>query len=95
MLRELIEIFLGELPDWMARLEQAVNEEDADAVFRIAHDIKGSTDVFGAANASLAAQTMERLGRTADLGGADEALGALKAELVWVRQALQEASQPR
>lgn len=94
MLRELIEIFLRELPGWMAKLEAAVSEDETNVVFRVAHDIKGSTDVFGASNAAEAAQTLERMGRAGDLRGSDEALGVLKAELVWVRQALQAVTLP-
>jgi two-component system, sensor histidine kinase and response regulator len=88
MLLELVEIFLREAPRWLQRLEEAVTHEDADEVFRRAHDIKGSTDIFGANAAVRAAQILERMGRDDDLDGADEALGVLKAELVWVRQAL-------
>jgi len=92
MLRELIEIFLRETPDWMTRLEWAINQGDTDEVFRRAHDIKGSTHVFAAAAAVEAAQSLEQMGRIADLDGADEAFGVLQAELVWVRQALQSFS---
>ena len=90
MFGELAEIFLRESPRWMAQLEKAVSESDPDGVFRAAHDLKGSTDVFCAGAAVKAAQQLERMGREEDLSGADEALGALKAEVVWVRNALKE-----
>lgn len=90
MLHELAEIFLAESPGWLEQIEAAVNEENADGVFRAAHDIKGSTDVFCAESATQAAKQLERMGRNENLKDSDEALGALKAELVWVRNALQE-----
>ncbi len=89
MLRELAQIFLDESPAWLARIEEAVNDHDADALFRAAHDIKGSTEVFGADSAVTTAKTLERMGREGSLDDADETLGALKAEMVWVRQALE------
>lgn len=90
MLRDLAEIFLTQSPIWMGQLEEAVSTGDADETFRAAHDIKGSTEVFEAAGAARAAGKLERMGRQGALAGADEALGALKAELVWVRDALRE-----
>lgn len=90
MLRDLAEIFLSQSPVWMKQLEDAVSAADAEAIFRAAHDIKGSTEVFEASGAARAAGALERMGRQGSLEGADEALGALKAELVWVRDALRE-----
>ncbi len=90
MFGELAEIFLRESPRWMALLEKSVADEDAAGVFRAAHDLKGSTDVFCAAAAVKAAQHMEKMGREEQLAGADEALGALKAEIVWVRNELRD-----
>ena len=90
MLRELAQIFLKESPAWLQQVEAAVSEDEPDGVFRAAHDIKGSTEVFCAESAVQAAKQLEKMGRNEDLSGADEALGALKAELVWVRNALED-----
>ena len=90
MLKELAQIFLDESPGWHKRIEAAVNDGDAKALFRAAHDIKGSAEVFGAENAASTAKTLERMGRNESLDDADETLGALKAEMVWVRQALED-----
>ena len=90
MLRELVEIFLKESPAWLSQVQASVGKQEADGLFRAAHDIKGSTEVFCAEPAARAAQQLEKMGRQGDLDGADEALGALKAELVWVRNALEE-----
>lgn len=90
MLSDLAKIFLSQSPIWMGRLEAAVSTGDVEEVLRAAHDIKGSTEVFEAAGAARAAERLERMGRHDELTGADEALGALKAELVWVRDALRD-----
>lgn len=88
MLKDLAALFLEESPGWMSRLERAVQEENADESFRVAHDLKGSADIFAAAAAVKAAQRLEKMGRYGELEDADEVLGELKAELVWVRNAL-------
>lgn len=90
MLRELAQIFLDESAQWLKRIEKAVADADGEALFRAAHDIKGSTEVFGADSAVSTAKTLERMGRDDALEDADETLGALKAEMVWVRQALEQ-----
>ena len=42
LLRDLIAIFLNELPDLLKELDIAVNENDAKKVKKIAHQVKGS-----------------------------------------------------
>lgn len=88
ILRDLAALYLKEVPQWMTRLEEAVLNQNDDEIFRLAHDLKGSTDIFAAPAAVRAAQELERMGRFGELDGADEALGALKAELVWVKTEL-------
>ena len=90
MLRELAQIFLEESPGWLDQIEGALADQDSEGVFRAAHDIKGSTEVFAAESAVQAAKTLEKMGRNDELEDADEALGALKAELVWVRNSLED-----
>lgn len=90
MLRELAEIFLEESPGWLDDIEASIADGDAEGVFRAAHDIKGSTEVFQAESAVQAAKQLEQMGRDDDLEEADEAFGALKAEVVWVRNDLEE-----
>lgn len=90
MLRELAEIFLEQSPTWLEQIEDAISDDEPEGVFRAAHDIKGSTEVFCADPAVQAAKQLEKMGRQNDLDDADEALGALKAQLVWVRNALED-----
>lgn len=90
MLRELAEIYLEESPGWLEKIETSITNDEPEGVFRAAHDIKGSTEVFRAESAVKAAKQLEKMGRDDDLSNADEAFGALKAELVWVRNALED-----
>ncbi len=44
----LIELFLGELPRYVAEIEQAIARQDADALYQTAHRLKGSAANVGA-----------------------------------------------
>lgn len=90
MLRELAEIFLEQSPQWLDAIEDSIESGHPEGVFRAAHDIKGSVEVFQADSAVQAAKQLEEMGRNENLEEADEAFGALKAELVWVRNALED-----
>ncbi len=94
ILQELVDIFLRESPRWLDDLDEAIAAGDPEGVFRAAHDIKGSTEVFCADQATQAARQLERMGKKGQLDSADEAFGALQAELVWVRRALKDFRDP-
>jgi PAS domain S-box-containing protein len=88
LLRELIDMFLGEIPGWMAALAAAVRDGNAEQVKRLAHTIKGAVGTFGAApawEAALRVETLGREGRLADVGPAwqelQAAVGRLEAAL--------------
>ncbi len=90
MLAELAEIYLEESPGWLDEIEESIAQDDPEGVFRAAHDVKGSTEVFRAESAVQTAKQLEKMGNEGDLEDADEVFGALKAELVWVRNALED-----
>jgi PAS domain S-box-containing protein len=81
LLRELVQVFLDEFPAWVEKLRQAVAGRDAPAVQRLAHTVKGSLGQFGIEKACQAAQTLETIGQSGNLAGAEGALGLLENEL--------------
>jgi PAS domain S-box-containing protein len=88
LLREVVGLFLEDYPQSLERIRTAVAARDQVGIEHNAHSLKGSVSTFGAKGAFEAAFTLERQGRTGDLGGADEnllkleeALAALKPEL--------------
>jgi CheY-like chemotaxis protein/HPt (histidine-containing phosphotransfer) domain-containing protein len=64
LLRELIDLFLADMPQQMTNLQLAIQEKSVDTIYRLAHTIKGAVATFGAEQARLAALELELMGRT-------------------------------
>jgi two-component system sensor histidine kinase/response regulator len=81
LLKELIGVFLTEMPIWMRELKAALAGGDAVELCRVAHAVKGAVDSCGASAAYDAAMLLERMGRDRDLGGAATAYDALERRI--------------
>jgi two-component system sensor histidine kinase/response regulator len=81
LLKELIAVFLTEIPGWLQSLRNAVDKRDAKELHRVAHAIKGAVDSCGASGAFDAAMMLERIGASGELGGAPTALVALERRI--------------
>jgi two-component system sensor histidine kinase/response regulator len=80
LLRDLLGVFLEELPRWLAALHEAVAEGNAATVRQLAHTVKGSLGQFGTGKAYEAATRLETLGHDGTLADADAALAGLERE---------------
>ena len=89
-LRELIDVFLEDVPQRIAELEKAITNSDAVLLTRAAHTIKGSCSNFGAAGLGQVAQKMEQQGKAAAFADAAATLPALRTEFALVTEALQQ-----
>jgi len=88
-LRELIDMFLQDVPERIAEIEQALLRQDAVLLTRAAHTIKGSCSNFGAASLGKISLEMEQQGKRAAFAEASASLPTLKAEFALVATALQ------
>jgi CheY-like chemotaxis protein/HPt (histidine-containing phosphotransfer) domain-containing protein len=91
-LKELVALFLKELPGQMSRLKEAMSAGDADALERAAHKIKGSVGNFSAYPAFQAASRLEVLGREANLSEAEPAYLELETEISRLKSAMANLS---
>ena len=82
LLKQVIALYRADAPVSMRRIAKAVGDEDAETLRTTAHALKGSVATVGGVAAKEAAATLEDLGRTGSVAGADAALIALRAELV-------------
>jgi CheY-like chemotaxis protein len=97
LLRQLAHLFVKEAGTWMPELRQAITQQDAAKVRRLAHTIKGSAATFAAEATVKAALRLEVMGRNGNLSGAEEAYAALERQLGRLLPALQaraEAAPP-
>jgi HPt (histidine-containing phosphotransfer) domain-containing protein len=73
LLRELIDMFLVEVPAWMGHLEKAIAAGSTEEINRVAHTIKGAVGTFAAKAAYDAALQVETIGREKRLEAAPAA----------------------
>lgn len=92
--RELIAIYLDDAPKQLAKLEEAIANQDTALVVRSAHTLKGSSGNFGAGQFARLAQEMEALGKANNLAAAAAALPAFKQSFAQVTAALKTLASP-
>ncbi len=90
LLRELAELFFAESPSLLAQIRAGVGEQNAEAVERNAHTLKGALANFGARRACEAARELEICGREARLDGAAAQCSTLEAEVALACNALSD-----
>jgi two-component system sensor histidine kinase/response regulator len=81
LLRELVALFLEDLPEQLAAVRKAVRRQDARALSSAAHALKGALSHFAARDTFESALRLERMGRSGDLDEAEEAFARLKDEV--------------
>ena len=78
-LAEIVGLFLSTCPELLSAVEDAVSRKDAVGLRRAAHTLKGSIANFGAKSVVEKAQTLEMIGSSGNLSGAEEGLRALRS----------------
>jgi HPt (histidine-containing phosphotransfer) domain-containing protein len=67
LVREILDIFLAEVPAWLSELDHAAATGDAATLRRLAHTVKGAVDSCGVRGGFEAALALERLAGEAEL----------------------------
>jgi len=83
--KSFLEMLLGEfiksLPDQIDSLRSVIESEDAEALTRQAHTLKGESANLSADGISAVARQLENMGRAGDMSEGDQKLGELEAEI--------------
>ncbi len=87
---EMVDLFLTENALSLSKLTQAVQEQDATSVLKLAHRLRGSSLQFGAGLMVHLCQAIEQKGRETNLDGLEELLNQLKYEFEQVQAVLQD-----
>jgi HPt (histidine-containing phosphotransfer) domain-containing protein len=90
LLGEIVAAFLGDAPEAIASLNQALRERDAATARRLAHTLKSNAATLGADRLAAAAREVEHRVAQSDLAGADDALARMEREWVPAATALRE-----
>ncbi len=84
-LRELVEVFLDDVPDQLEGMRKALSDRDAAALARAAHSVKGASSNFGAAELQAKCFELETRAREGTLEGAENLIGEI--EMIFKRLA--------
>jgi HPt (histidine-containing phosphotransfer) domain-containing protein len=88
LLKEMVDLFLEEVPNMVAAIEQALIAGDPSALQHAAHTLKGSVSNFAAPAATEASFVLEKIGRQHNLALAPTAFTTLKWEIARLLPAL-------
>ena len=88
LMEQLAVVFLADAKSRIASLHHALAENDAAAVVRSAHTLRGASAHLGANDLARLCGTLSRAGTAGDLAGAGRLLDAIESELGRVRSAL-------
>jgi two-component system sensor histidine kinase/response regulator len=89
MISELAELFFDDASSSLRTLREAVDENDARSVERVAHTLRGSSGNMGATRMAVICAELQNVGASGDLGHAAELLDRLEKEFGRVRPALE------
>ena len=88
LFRDMVRFFLSDFPELLDQLRHGLLDDDASAVERSSHSLRGLTANCGSGPASEAADRVETIGRERRLADAPEAVEHLVGELHRLRDAL-------
>ena len=95
LLQEIIELFMEDYQDHLRNIRNAINTNNADLLTKAAHTLKGAVATFAAENARNAAFILEKMGRTEDLTGSEDAFETLLKEVNLLKDVLMRFSLPK
>ena len=88
---EYITLFLSDSQQRIDGLRQEIAAEDAEAVTRETHTLKGGSRELGAARLSEICEQLEEMGREEKMEGAEELVSLMETEFARVREELEKA----
>jgi HPt (histidine-containing phosphotransfer) domain-containing protein len=88
LLSTLITQFLDDMPTRLATLQDALQQGDAGASARVAHEVNGASGNLGVRRMRQLCIELQALGKAKELGKAGALLAQLVSEFEWVRQRL-------
>ena len=90
ILKKMVDVFTEELPDQIAALHRAIDQQSPEDLRQAAHALKGSVANFDAKAAYEAASALEQMGKSNNLSQAPATCQTLEHELSAVQNALKE-----
>jgi HPt (histidine-containing phosphotransfer) domain-containing protein len=89
LVKKVVEIYLRDTPTLLESLEAAIEADDPDTVFRVAHSLKSSSAHVGARSLAAVARDIEMLGRERSLAEARQLLATVGSSYAEVKRELE------
>jgi HPt (histidine-containing phosphotransfer) domain-containing protein len=89
LLAELVDLFRAEFPGSLRAAQQAISQQDCNALRMAGHTLKGALANLSATKASTLAGELEAIGKSLDLTGAQATLDSLAHEIIHLMRALE------
>ncbi len=89
LIREMVRLFLEESPKQLLAAHEALRNENAKELGRIAHTLKGSSSYYGARRLAKPCTELEENCERGNLTGAGSLIAQMEKEFAEVREALQ------
>lgn len=77
-LDDVLQTYIDYIPGQIEELDRAIDNDDADSVFNLAHKMKSSSSSIGALGIAQLAEQIELIGRDGSTDGTNELLQQLK-----------------
>jgi signal transduction histidine kinase/DNA-binding response OmpR family regulator/HPt (histidine-containing phosphotransfer) domain-containing protein len=90
LVQKVIQAYVGDAPQHLRTLRQAVGGQDADTIRRVAHSLKSASANVGAETLARLCKDLEQMGRNASVTGAATLLTDMEEEFQAVRQSLND-----
>jgi two-component system, sensor histidine kinase and response regulator len=88
LFKDLADIFLHDSTELLEKIEDALEQKDAEVVGKTAHTLKGAVSNFSVQKTYDAALALEKIGRSGDLSNASGAFKTLMTEIENAKQAI-------
>lgn len=89
IIAEIINSFLKAAPSMLQSIRHAVQNQDAESLWKAAHTMKSGNSTVGALRMAEICLDLERLGRGGSSTGSDDLLSLLEKEFLYVKKQLQ------
>ncbi len=85
---EFIETYLGNSPKLIEKIQEGLENNDADLIYQNAHQLKGGSGSIGALKVTELSMKIESIGKAGSTKGVEDLLNDLRSEYTKVAEAL-------
>ncbi|HJP17532.1 MAG: hypothetical protein CMD96_04165 [Gammaproteobacteria bacterium] len=90
LLREIVEVFFTEIPDYLSEIKKAIECSDGHALMKAAHKLKGASQILGAKVVCNKTLELERIGKVNNLENLGDIYSFLESDMEHLKKELNQ-----